>query len=80
MAINSARQTIRSAGYNDGYEEGVEDGRDEVRNGEDHFRVPCFRCGEDMRFSNADENWPKERESLNQAFSAWFHRNCQTDA
>ncbi len=68
--LNKARESIKK----DAWDEGAKF----IRRNEDNFRVPCRKCGSPMRFSSRDEDWSKEQEILNKAFSDWNHVKCPT--
>jgi len=66
--VNAERETIR--------ELGIVEGAEYVRHSEDNFRVPCYVCGELMRFSSRDLNWDRKRAILYGAFRNWRHTSC----
>ena len=50
--------------------------REEIRNSEDSFRVPCSGCHEPMFFSSSDIDWNESRKIVYKAFGNWRHKGC----
>jgi len=40
------------------------------------FTVPCPVCGKPMVFTHRDDNWPKVKAILREAFRDWAHVEC----
>lgn len=40
------------------------------------FTIPCPVCGKPMVFTHGDEDWPRVRAVLREAFREWAHVEC----
>jgi hypothetical protein len=54
--------------------------REDVRNNEDNFRVPCWYCGKFIYLSGRQLSWPKTKKVLYEAFKEWYHIECLNKA
>ncbi len=76
-SINKARKTIREAGWQEGLDDGMAEFRRLIENirrlPDDHFKVPCSKCGEPIEFSSNQSNWQETRTVLQGAFKNWSH-------
>lgn len=76
-SINKARKTIREAGWQEGLDDGMAEFRRLIENirrlPDDHFKVPCSKCGEPIEFSSNQSNWQATRTVLQGAFKNWSH-------
>jgi len=59
-----------------GVETVIEKAREQVREQEDNFSIPCFICGKPMKFSSRDDNWPEVKKMLHKALRNWKHGDC----